>query len=88
MITELEVDSFEMKEYDLIEIGIDGKLIFEKDKTYIDAEKDIFPIYSSGSFSKSNDIYILSNGEIDDYACLTITEDQYLVIKELLSLHN
>ena len=84
MITEIEIDSFEMKEYDLTNIGIEGKLIFEENQTYIEAEGDIFPIYSVGSFSQSGDGYTLSNGEEEDYACINLTKEQFEVIKSLI----
>ena len=85
MITEIDIDPFEMKEFDLTNVGIEGKLIFEENQTYIEAEGDIFPIYSVGSFSQSGDGYILSNGDEEDYSCINLTKEQFEIIKDILT---
>ena len=86
MLTEIEIDPFEIREYDLTNVGIDGKLIFEQTQTYIEAEGDIFPVYSIGSFTQTSGGYLLSNGEEDDdYSAILVTQEQFEIIKDILS---
>jgi len=85
MIPEIAIDPFEIREYDLSTLGIEGELVFEENKTYIQAQGDIYPIYSIGSFKINGGQYILTNGEEEDYSELVLSQDQFEAVRELFA---
>lgn len=85
MIPEIAIDPFEIREYDLTPLGIEGELVFEENQTYIQAQGDIYPIYSIGSFKVSGSDYILGNGEEEDYSEIILTKEQFEAVRELFA---